>query len=147
VPLSQLEDLSSPLSSSRIERQAPQLKFIDDWLHVAEVRSHLINSRHWTGHPRRRSGKVNTGRPVRIYPGGERYFTSGCPVHQQRDRRGGAVQHRVTGSAPSGAMSSYCGPCYAFTPPAKMCVGKSTTGAPGAPARSSYRRPDSVVAM
>jgi lipoprotein-releasing system permease protein len=37
VPLSQLEDLNSPLSSSRIEKQAPQLKFIDDWQHVVDV--------------------------------------------------------------------------------------------------------------
>src|SRR5262245_52413937 len=37
VPLSQLEVLNSPLSSSRIEKQAPQLKFIDDWQHVVDV--------------------------------------------------------------------------------------------------------------
>src|SRR5215813_9977579 len=37
VPLSELQDLNSPLSSSRIEKQAPQLKFIDDWQHVVEV--------------------------------------------------------------------------------------------------------------
>src|SRR5262245_39332968 len=37
VPLSQLEDLNSPLSSSRVEKQAPQLKFIDDWQHVVEL--------------------------------------------------------------------------------------------------------------
>ena len=37
VPLSALEDLNSPLSSTRIEKQAPQLKFIDDWQHTVEV--------------------------------------------------------------------------------------------------------------
>jgi lipoprotein-releasing system permease protein len=37
VPLSELEKLNSPLSSSRIEKQAPQLKFIDDWQHVVDV--------------------------------------------------------------------------------------------------------------
>lgn len=37
VPLSELDVLNSPLSSSRIEKQAPQLKFIDDWQHVVEV--------------------------------------------------------------------------------------------------------------
>src|SRR5262252_844571 len=37
VPLSELEDLNSPLSSSRIEKQAPQLKFIDDWQHAVDV--------------------------------------------------------------------------------------------------------------
>ena len=29
--------MNSPLSSSRIEKQAPQLKFIDDWPHVVDV--------------------------------------------------------------------------------------------------------------
>jgi lipoprotein-releasing system permease protein len=37
APLSELEVLNSPLSSSRIEKQAPQLKFIDDWQHVVDV--------------------------------------------------------------------------------------------------------------
>src|SRR5262249_58147671 len=37
VPLSMIEDLNSPLSSSRIEKQAPQLKFIDDWQHAVDV--------------------------------------------------------------------------------------------------------------
>lgn len=37
VPLSDLEVLNSPLSSSRIEKQAPQLKFIDDWKHAVDV--------------------------------------------------------------------------------------------------------------
>src|SRR5262245_45456568 len=37
VPLSELEDLNSPLSSSRIEKQAPQLKLIDDWQHAVQV--------------------------------------------------------------------------------------------------------------
>jgi len=91
---------------------------------------------------------VNIRRPVRMYPGGESYFTSGCPVfHQQCDRCAAALSSTVLmGSAPSRAMSSYCRPCYASTPPPKMCVGKSTTGAPGAPARSPSRRCDSVVA-
>jgi lipoprotein-releasing system permease protein len=45
VPLSALEDLNSPLSSSRIERQAPQLKLIDDWQHVVDVIETVPNVR------------------------------------------------------------------------------------------------------
>jgi lipoprotein-releasing system permease protein len=37
VPLSELQDLGGAMSSSRIERQAPQMKFIDDWQHVVDV--------------------------------------------------------------------------------------------------------------
>src|SRR5262245_6691928 len=37
VPLSGLQDLNSPLSSTRIEKQAPQLRFIDDWPHVVDL--------------------------------------------------------------------------------------------------------------
>ena len=45
VPLSALEDLNSPLSSSRIEKQAPQLKFIDDWQHAVDVIETVPNVR------------------------------------------------------------------------------------------------------
>jgi lipoprotein-releasing system permease protein len=37
VPLSEVQDLGAAMSSSRIEKQAPQLKFIDDWQHVVDV--------------------------------------------------------------------------------------------------------------
>jgi len=37
VPLSEIQDLGSAMSSSRVEKQAPQLKFIDDWQHVVDV--------------------------------------------------------------------------------------------------------------
>src|SRR5580704_9750192 len=37
VPLSEIQDLNDRMSSSRIERQAPQLKFIDDWQHVVDL--------------------------------------------------------------------------------------------------------------
>lgn len=37
VPLSELSDLNQAMSSSRIEKQAPQLKYIDDWQHVVDV--------------------------------------------------------------------------------------------------------------
>jgi lipoprotein-releasing system permease protein len=37
VPLAELGDLQSAMSSSRIEQQAPQMKYIDDWQHVVEV--------------------------------------------------------------------------------------------------------------
>lgn len=44
-PLSEVQDLESRMSSSRIEKQAPQLKYIDDWQHVIEVISHIPNVR------------------------------------------------------------------------------------------------------
>jgi lipoprotein-releasing system permease protein len=37
VPLSEVQDLGTAMSSSRVEKQAPQLKFIDDWQHVVDV--------------------------------------------------------------------------------------------------------------
>ena len=37
VPLSEIQNLEDRMSSSRIERQAPQLKFIDDWQHVVDL--------------------------------------------------------------------------------------------------------------
>jgi lipoprotein-releasing system permease protein len=37
VPLSELEDLGAAMSSSRVEKQAPQLKYIDDWQQVADT--------------------------------------------------------------------------------------------------------------
>jgi lipoprotein-releasing system permease protein len=37
VPLSEIQDLGAAMSSSRVEKQAPQLKFIDDWQHVVDV--------------------------------------------------------------------------------------------------------------
>ena len=45
VPLSELTDLQSAMSSSRIEKQAPQLKFIDDWQHVVDVIHTIPNVR------------------------------------------------------------------------------------------------------
>ena len=45
VPLSELQDLGSAMSSSRIEKQAPQLKFIDDWQHVVDVIRTIPNVR------------------------------------------------------------------------------------------------------
>lgn len=45
IPLSELEDLNWPLSSSRIERQAPQLRFIDDWQHAVDVIRKVPNVR------------------------------------------------------------------------------------------------------
>ena len=45
VPLSELQDLESRMSSSRIEKQAPQLKFIDDWQHVVDVIRTIPNVR------------------------------------------------------------------------------------------------------
>ena len=45
VPLSELQDLESAMSSSRIEKQAPQLKFIDDWQHVVDVIRTIPNVR------------------------------------------------------------------------------------------------------
>jgi lipoprotein-releasing system permease protein len=44
VPLSDLQDLESAMSS-RIEKQAPQLKFIDDWQHVVDVIRTIPNVR------------------------------------------------------------------------------------------------------
>jgi lipoprotein-releasing system permease protein len=37
VPLSEIQDMESAMSSSRVEKQAPQLKYIDDWQHVVDV--------------------------------------------------------------------------------------------------------------
>jgi lipoprotein-releasing system permease protein len=37
VPLSEIQDLGQAMSSSRVEKQAPQLKFIDDWQHVVDT--------------------------------------------------------------------------------------------------------------
>jgi lipoprotein-releasing system permease protein len=45
VPLSELSDLQSAMSSTRIEKQAPQLKFIDDWQHVVDVIRTIPNVR------------------------------------------------------------------------------------------------------
>ena len=45
VPLSELQDLESAMSSSRIEKQAPQLKYIDDWQHVVDVIRTIPNVR------------------------------------------------------------------------------------------------------
>jgi len=46
VPLSQFEDVETAMSSSsRIEKQAPQLKFIDDWQHVVDVVRTIPNVR------------------------------------------------------------------------------------------------------
>jgi lipoprotein-releasing system permease protein len=45
VPLSDIQDLSGAMSSSRVEKQAPQLKFIDDWQHVVDVIRTIPNLR------------------------------------------------------------------------------------------------------
>ena len=45
VPLSELQELGSAMSSSRIEKQAPQLKNIDDWQHVVDLIRKLPNVR------------------------------------------------------------------------------------------------------
>jgi len=37
VPLSELHDLESAMSSSRVEKKAPQLKFIDNWQHAVDI--------------------------------------------------------------------------------------------------------------
>jgi len=37
IPLSELQDLGSAMSSSRVEKKAPQLKFIDDWQHAVDI--------------------------------------------------------------------------------------------------------------
>jgi lipoprotein-releasing system permease protein len=37
VPLSELQDLESRMSGSRVEKKAPQLKFIDNWQHAVDV--------------------------------------------------------------------------------------------------------------
>jgi lipoprotein-releasing system permease protein len=37
VPLAEIQDLNAAMSSSRVEKQAPQLKYIDDWQHVVDV--------------------------------------------------------------------------------------------------------------
>ncbi|HEX8800650.1 MAG TPA: hypothetical protein VF772_18665, partial [Terriglobales bacterium] len=45
VPLSEVQDLESAMSSSRIEKQAPQLKYIDDWRHVVDTIRTIPNVR------------------------------------------------------------------------------------------------------
>jgi lipoprotein-releasing system permease protein len=45
VPLSEIQNLENSMSSSRIEKQAPQLKFIDDWQHIVDVVRTLPNVR------------------------------------------------------------------------------------------------------
>src|SRR5262245_14285452 len=45
VPLSELKNFDSPLSSSRIEKESPQLKFIDDWQHAVDVIRRVPNVR------------------------------------------------------------------------------------------------------
>jgi lipoprotein-releasing system permease protein len=45
VPLSELQELGSAMSSSRIEKQAPQLKHIDDWQRVVDVIRKIPNVR------------------------------------------------------------------------------------------------------
>jgi len=45
VPLSETNDLSTAMSSSRIEKQAPQQKNIDDWQHVVDVIRTIPNVR------------------------------------------------------------------------------------------------------
>jgi lipoprotein-releasing system permease protein len=43
VPLSEIQDLEQSMSSSRVEKQAPQLKNIDDWQHVVDVVHRIPN--------------------------------------------------------------------------------------------------------
>jgi lipoprotein-releasing system permease protein len=45
VPLAELTQLESGMSSSRIEQQRPQMKRIDDWQHVVEVARRVPNVR------------------------------------------------------------------------------------------------------
>jgi lipoprotein-releasing system permease protein len=45
IPLAELSELGSAMSSTRIERQAPQLKYIDDWQHVVDIVRKLPNVR------------------------------------------------------------------------------------------------------
>jgi lipoprotein-releasing system permease protein len=45
VPLTELQELGSAMSSSRIEKQAPQLKNIDDWQHVVDIIRKVPNVR------------------------------------------------------------------------------------------------------
>ncbi|HEY6412713.1 MAG TPA: FtsX-like permease family protein [Edaphobacter sp.] len=45
VPLSELQNLENAMSSSRVEKQAPQLKFIDNWQHVVDVVRRVPNVR------------------------------------------------------------------------------------------------------
>jgi lipoprotein-releasing system permease protein len=45
VPLSEIQDLDSAMSSSRIEKKAPQLKFIDDWQHAVDTIRSVPNVR------------------------------------------------------------------------------------------------------
>ena len=45
VPLAEIQDLSQAMSSSRVEKQAQQLKNIDDWQHVVDVVSRIPNVR------------------------------------------------------------------------------------------------------
>lgn len=45
VPLSEIQDLESAMSSSRIEKKAPQLKYIDDWQHAIDTIRTIPNVR------------------------------------------------------------------------------------------------------
>jgi lipoprotein-releasing system permease protein len=45
IPLSELQDLELGMSSTRVERKAPQLKFIDDWQHAVDVIRTIPNVR------------------------------------------------------------------------------------------------------
>ncbi|MCL2661043.1 MAG: ABC transporter permease, partial [Acidobacteriaceae bacterium] len=45
TPLSEIQDLSDRMSSSRIEKQAPQKKYIDDWQHAVDVIQTIPNVR------------------------------------------------------------------------------------------------------
>jgi lipoprotein-releasing system permease protein len=45
VPLEEIQDLNQGMSSSRVEKQAPQLKFIDDWQHAVDVIRKIPNVR------------------------------------------------------------------------------------------------------
>jgi lipoprotein-releasing system permease protein len=45
VPLSEIQGHGQAMSSSRLEKQAPQQKFIDDWQHVVDIVSTIPNVR------------------------------------------------------------------------------------------------------
>ena len=45
VPLSEIQDLNSAMSGTRIEKQAPQLKFIDNWQHAVDIIRTIPNVR------------------------------------------------------------------------------------------------------
>lgn len=45
MPLSEITDLGAAMSSTRVEKQAPQLKYIDDWQHVVDVIRGIPNVR------------------------------------------------------------------------------------------------------